>query len=148
MVDNKIPEPGPAKLKRNAGPDEWLEAAKDCKYLSEQHMKQLCEIADAEFAADETLRGAYPQCPAAREAHCRSLITFVKDRPGHDRRYAIDLSKAAREVNYSPAVSLDTGLRQVFRWYAENRSWWMAVMDGSYRDWLDSNYSSRRSSRD
>ena len=111
-------------------------------------VKQLCEIADAEFAADETLRGAYPECPAAREAHCRSLITFVKDRPGHDRRYAIDLSKAAREVNYSPAVSLDTGLRQVFRWYAENRSWWMAVMDGSYRDWLDSNYSSRRSSRD
>ncbi|GMF76956.1 unnamed protein product [Aspergillus oryzae] len=44
MVDSKVPQPGPAKLKRNAGPDEWLEAAKDCKYLSEQHMKQLCEI--------------------------------------------------------------------------------------------------------
>lgn len=44
MVDSKIPQPGPAKLKRNAGPDEWLEAAKDCKYLSEPHMKQLCEI--------------------------------------------------------------------------------------------------------
>lgn len=44
MVDSKVPQPGPAKLKRNAGPDEWLEAAKDCKYLSEAHMKQLCEI--------------------------------------------------------------------------------------------------------
>lgn len=44
MVDAKVPVPGPAKLKRNAGPDEWLEAAKDCKYLSEQHMKELCEI--------------------------------------------------------------------------------------------------------
>ncbi|KAL4806806.1 Metallo-dependent phosphatase-like protein [Aspergillus unguis] len=44
MTDNKVPQPGPAKLKRNAGPDEWLEAAKDCKYLSEPHMKQLCEI--------------------------------------------------------------------------------------------------------
>ncbi|KAJ5102421.1 hypothetical protein NUU61_004643 [Penicillium alfredii] len=44
MTDSKIPQPGPAKLKRNAGPDEWLEAAKDCKYLSEPHMKQLCEI--------------------------------------------------------------------------------------------------------
>lgn len=44
MVDSKVPQPGPAKLKRNAGPDEWLEAAKDCKYLSETHMKQLCEI--------------------------------------------------------------------------------------------------------
>lgn len=44
MTDSKVPQPGPAKLKRNAGPDEWLEAAKDCKYLSEAHMKQLCEI--------------------------------------------------------------------------------------------------------
>ena len=44
VVDSKSPQPGPAKLRRNAGPDEWLEAAKDCKYLSEQHMKQLCEI--------------------------------------------------------------------------------------------------------
>lgn len=44
MADSDIPQPGPAKLKRNAGPDEWLEAAKNCKYLSEQHMKQLCEI--------------------------------------------------------------------------------------------------------
>lgn len=44
MVDSKVPQPGPAKLKRNAGPDEWLEAAKDCKYLSEPHMKQLCEM--------------------------------------------------------------------------------------------------------
>lgn len=44
MADRDIPQPGPARLKRNAGPDEWLEAAKNCKYLSEQHMKQLCEI--------------------------------------------------------------------------------------------------------
>lgn len=44
MTDNKVPQPGPAKLKPNAGPDEWLEAAKDCKYLSEAHMKQLCEM--------------------------------------------------------------------------------------------------------
>jgi hypothetical protein len=44
MPESKIPQPGPAKLKRNAGPDEWLEAAKDCKYLSEPQMKQLCEI--------------------------------------------------------------------------------------------------------
>lgn len=44
MPESKIPQPGPAKLRRNAGPDEWLEAAKDCKYLSEPHMKQLCEI--------------------------------------------------------------------------------------------------------
>jgi serine/threonine-protein phosphatase PP1-1 len=44
MSERTIPQPGPSKLKRNAGPDEWLEAAKDCKFLSEHHMKQLCEI--------------------------------------------------------------------------------------------------------
>lgn len=44
MTDSKVPQPGPAKLKCNAGPDQWLEAAKDCKYLSEAHMKQLCEM--------------------------------------------------------------------------------------------------------
>lgn len=44
MVDPSVPQPGPARLKPNAGPDEWLEAAKNCKYLSEHHMKQLCEL--------------------------------------------------------------------------------------------------------
>lgn len=64
MVDSKIPEPGPAKLKRNAGPDEWLEAAKDCKYLSEQHMKQLCEIVKEYMMEGESAKGIKGYTPA------------------------------------------------------------------------------------
>lgn len=56
MAERTVPQPGPARLKRNAGPDEWLEAAKDCKYLSEHHMKQLCEMVK-EFM----MEGDYPQ---------------------------------------------------------------------------------------
>jgi dTDP-glucose 4,6-dehydratase len=108
-----------------------------------QLVNQLCAIADSEFASNASLRASYPESPAARGARSAELITFVKDRPGHDRRYAIDLSKATRELGYSPTTSLDTGLLQVFRWYADNREWWRAVMDGSYRQWLGRNYSGR-----
>lgn len=60
VVDSTIPRPGPAKLRRNAGPDEWLEAAKGCKYLSEQHMKQLCEIVKEYMMEGSPLLGAPP----------------------------------------------------------------------------------------
>ena len=73
MVDSKVPQPGPAKLKRNAGPDEWLEAAKDCKYLSEQHMKQLCEI-----VKEYMMEGKQPPLNEIRacssEAHLCALL--------------------------------------------------------------------------
>jgi dTDP-glucose 4,6-dehydratase len=62
-----------------------------------------------------------------------SLITFVKDRPGHDRRYAIDASKIERELGWRPAETFDTGLTKTVRWYLENRGWWQRVLDGSYR---------------
>jgi dTDP-glucose 4,6-dehydratase len=61
------------------------------------------------------------------------LITFVKDRPGHDRRYAIDASKIERELGWRPAETFDTGLTKTVRWYLENRGWWQRVLDGSYR---------------
>jgi len=108
-----------------------------------QVVTQLCEIADSLFAVDASLRDAYPNSPAARGAPSAELITLVKDRPGHDRRYAIDLSKARRELSYEPTVMLDAGLTQVLRWYAKNRDWWAAVMDGSYRQWIGQNYIDR-----
>lgn len=60
------------------------------------------------------------------------LITFVKDRPGHDLRYAIDASKIQRELGWSPAETFETGLRKTVQWYLENRQWWQRVLDGSY----------------
>jgi len=69
-----------------------------------------------------------------------SLITFVKDRPGHDRRYAIDCSKIERELGWSPRESLETGLRKTIRWYLDNPEWVRSVQTGEYREWLQKHY--------
>ena len=62
-----------------------------------------------------------------------SLITFVKDRPGHDTRYAIDAGKIERELGWTPAETFETGLEKTVRWYLDNKAWWQRVLDGSYR---------------
>mgnify|MGYP001159362347 FL=1 len=71
------------------------------------------------------------------------LITFVKDRPGHDRRYAIDARKIERELGWRPAETFESGLRKTVRWYLDNQAWLRQVQDGSYRAWIDMNYAAR-----
>ena len=61
------------------------------------------------------------------------LVTFVTDRPGHDRRYAIDASKIARDLGWTPAESFESGLRKTVQWYLDNPRWWRRVQDGSYQ---------------
>jgi dTDP-glucose 4,6-dehydratase len=68
-------------------------------------------------------------------------ISFVKDRPGHDRRYAIDASKIERELGWRPAETFDTGIRKTVQWYLDNPTWVEGVVSGSYRDWLHKQYS-------
>ena len=70
----------------------------------------------------------------------RRLITFVKDRPGHDRRYAIDCAKLHEELGWSPAESFTSGLRKTVRWYIENRNWSERVRSGEYRSWIREQY--------
>ncbi|MBU3621189.1 dTDP-glucose 4,6-dehydratase [Polynucleobacter sp. CS-Odin-A6] len=67
-------------------------------------------------------------------------ITYVKDRPGHDRRYAIDASKVERELGWRPAETFDTGIRKTVQWYLDNPVWVEGVVSGSYRDWLQKQY--------
>lgn len=73
------------------------------------------------------------------------LITFVADRPGHDRRYAIDARKIERELGWKPAETLETGLRKTVNWYLENQEWITAVINGSYRDWINKQYENEKS---
>jgi dTDP-glucose 4,6-dehydratase len=73
-------------------------------------------------------------------AACRSLITFVKDRPGHDRRYAIDCSKIERLLGWEPAHDFRTGLRETVRWYLNNPAWIENVKNGSYQEWIKNHY--------
>ena len=79
-------------------------------------------------------RGAAPR---------RGLITYVQDRPGHDRRYAIDATKIAHELGWSPAEAFETGLRKTVRWYLEHGEWVESVRTGAYRDWIAKNYAER-----
>jgi len=91
-------------------------------------VQTICDIVD-EMAG----RGA---------ASRRSLITFVKDRPGHDRRYAMDASKMERELGWRPLETFETGVRKTVKWYLENEEWVRDVTSGTYRKWIETHYSS------
>jgi dTDP-glucose 4,6-dehydratase len=77
-----------------------------------------------------------PDPAGARER----LITFVKDRPGHDRRYAIDATKLATELGWRPKETFETGLRKTVQWYLANNEWVEGVLSGAYRDWVSTQY--------
>jgi dTDP-glucose 4,6-dehydratase len=112
---------------------------RECENI--QLVQTLCGIADELFADDPQLRVRFPQSPAAGDQPTDRLITYVTDRAGHDRRYAIDCRKIETELGYRAAVTLEAGLRETFAWYLANPGWWQAVMDGSYRNWIETNYS-------
>ncbi|MDE2311226.1 MAG: dTDP-glucose 4,6-dehydratase [Betaproteobacteria bacterium] len=75
-----------------------------------------------------------------------ALITYVQDRPGHDRRYAIDASKIASELGWKPLETFATGLRKTVAWYLANTAWTDAVISGEYQNWIQQNYGDRKTS--
>lgn len=90
-------------------------------------VKTICQILD----------GLRPRADGKSYAE---QITFVKDRPGHDRRYAIDASKIARELGWKPKETFDSGIQKTVQWYLDNPAWVEGVVSGSYRDWLQKQY--------
>jgi dTDP-glucose 4,6-dehydratase len=80
---------------------------------------------------------------AAGASPRRELVTYVQDRPGHDRRYAIDAKKIANELGWKPAEVFESGLRKTVEWYLENGDWVESVRTGAYRDWIAKNYEER-----
>ncbi|WP_077036168.1 dTDP-glucose 4,6-dehydratase [Pelomonas sp. KK5] len=80
--------------------------------------------------------------PSAEGSYAR-LITYVKDRPGHDRRYAIDARKVERELGWRPAETFETGIRKTVQWYLDNPEWVARVQSGAYREWLNKQYGAR-----
>ncbi len=70
-------------------------------------------------------------------------ITYVTDRPGHDRRYAIDATKIHRELGWKPAETFETGIRKTVRWYLDNQAWVQQVQSGEYRQWIDKQYGAK-----
>ena len=115
----------------------------DCEWRNIDIVHLLCRLVDQAFSEDPGLAQRFPNAAAARGEPSDSRIDFVKDRPAHDRRYAIDGSEIAAELGYRPDQSFDNGIRRTLRWYLENEPWWRAIMDGSYRDWIEQQYVAR-----
>ena len=90
-----------------------------------------------------TLCDIFAQETGADEAEIKDLITFVKDRPGHDRRYAIDCSKLKRELGWKQSVDFNLGLRKTIRWYLDNIKWADSIRSGEYLKWIEKNYKDR-----
>lgn len=81
--------------------------------------------------------------PRTDGANYAQQISYVTDRPGHDRRYAIDASKLERELGWKPAETFDTGIRKTVQWYLDNQQWVADVQSGAYQNWVAKNYSER-----
>jgi dTDP-glucose 4,6-dehydratase len=86
------------------------------------------------------VRPARRVAPPRRRPSYRSLITYVKDRPGHDRRYAIDARKIECELGWKPAETFDTGIRKTVQWYLDHPDWVANVQTGAYREWTQWHY--------
>lgn len=96
-----------------------------------------CDVVQIICALLDDLVPSSPYRPHSR------LITYVKDRPGHDRRYAVDSTRIRSELGWQPAESFASGIRKTVLWYLANREWCEEIASGSYRTWLDRNYAKR-----
>jgi dTDP-glucose 4,6-dehydratase len=103
----------------------------------------ICDTIDNAFAADHGLAKRFSSCPAASGRSCRSLISYVTDRPGHDHRYAIDSAKLAGEFGKRSSTGFEAGLSQTVHWYLDQENWWREVTSGAYKAWIDKNYGFR-----
>jgi len=90
----------------------------------------------------ETICDMVDEMAGTRGSSRRDLITFVKDRPGHDRRYAMDATKIERELGWRPRETFESGIGKTVKWYLGNEEWIRGVTTGSYRQWIETQYSS------
>ncbi|GAA5524808.1 dTDP-glucose 4,6-dehydratase 2 [Microbulbifer aestuariivivens] len=93
----------------------------------------ICSLMNQRFAGQPALRQRYPAACSAIAGQAETLIQYVEDRKGHDRRYAIAPEKSNRELGYRPQESFESGIRKTIDWYLANDQWWRAILDGSYR---------------
>lgn len=126
-VDLVLAEGTPGETYNVGGRNEWTNI---------DIVRLLAQLVDEAFAADPSLAARFPAAPPARGQATESLITFVKDRPGHDRRYAIDARKIEHTLGFVPRQSFESGIRKTIAWYLAHEDWWRGVMDGSYQQWV------------
>ena len=102
-------------------------------------VETVCDLVDEAFRQRPELSTRYPRSASAQHRSSRSLMQHVPDRPGHDRRYAVDGSKIAR-LGFIAQTSLVAGLTATVHWYLENERWWRDIVSGEYRDWYARQY--------
>ena len=103
-------------------------------------VERLCEAVDRVIADDPALSRRFPDAPAAKGGGSATLVSFVADRLGHDRRYAIDDAKIRGELGYVPAGNFAASLAATLSWYLENEAWWREATTDAYRAWIETNY--------
>ena len=91
----------------------------------------ICNTMNDLFKASRKLKTSFPQSPCARDEDAKSLITYVEDRLGRDIRYAIDATKIKSELNYSPAMTFEGGIKDTVEWYLKNKAWWTSIKERS-----------------
>jgi len=94
-------------------------------------VKLLCGLIDEEFAANPEWAARYPDSPAAHGEKTDSLITYVTDRAGHDRRYSVDTAKSRSELGYTPGHTFPQGIRRTVNWFLANEAWWRPLLPGA-----------------
>jgi len=104
-------------------------------------VEALCRAVDQTFARMPELAERFPSAPPARGEACEGSIRFVRDRPGHDMRYAIDPTKLETELDFAAQIDFAAGLEATVTWYLDHEPWWRAILDrGSYREWIAGQY--------
>ena len=118
---------------QNGVPGETYNIGGNNEWTNIDIVKIICSYIDRKFSSDEHLKKKYPECPASNATASDSLISYVKDRAGHDFRYAVDTQKIQAALGYEPEITFETGIEMTIDWYLENDEWWTGVTDGSYR---------------
>jgi dTDP-glucose 4,6-dehydratase len=117
-IDLVLAQGSPGEVYNLGGNNEWANI---------DIIRLICRMLDERFADSEDPAARYPDAPPAKGKKAESLITFVTDRPGHDRRYAIDAGKSRIEIGYEPAESFHSGISRTIDWYFKNEAWWREV---------------------
>ena len=113
-----------------------LEAGPPGRDLQRRRLERKAQHRDRQHRVCAARRAA----PRADGQSYKTQITYVTDRPGHDRRYAIDARKIERELGWKPAETFDTGIRKTVQWYLDNPEWVAQVQSGAYREWVQKQY--------
>jgi len=106
-------------------------------------VNDICHIIDERLIRDPRMKERFPSSPAARGGSSASLVTRVSDRPGHDRRYAINGNFLRQILEVVPREDFESGLRQTVFWYMENEPWWQQALSHDFGRWMECNYASR-----